>query len=190
MPPPRAKTLTVDLKRTPVNAYDGSRQPRHGSLTGGAVRRTGHTGLMASWDEVMTAAPDLAQTVQQRFTGHKHHTMATLRADGSPRISGTEVEFVDGRVVLGSMPDALKAKDLQRDPRVAIHSQGEDPPADDPSGWSGEAKISGTATEVPAEGHHRFEIGVTEVVFTKVEGDELVVWSWHANGGERTRRRR
>ena len=145
---------------------------------------------MASWDEVVAAAPELAQTVQQRFTGHKHHTMATLRADGSPRISGTEVEFVDGEVQLGSMPDAVKAKDLLRDARVALHTQGEDPPADNPRGWAGEAQISGTARAVPAEDHHRFAIDITEVVHTKVEGDELVVWSWHANGGERTRRRR
>jgi hypothetical protein len=145
---------------------------------------------MPSWDDVLTAAPELAQIAQERFTAHKHHTMATLRADGSPRISGTEVEFADGQLVLGSMPNALKAKDLLRDPRVALHSQGEDPPEVNPSDWSGEAKITGTARPTPHEDHHRFEIDVTEVVFTKVEGDELVVRWWNPTTGERVVRRK
>jgi hypothetical protein len=41
-------------------------------------------------------------------------TLATLRRDGSPRISGTEVEFTDGQVWLGMMPGSLKALDLRR----------------------------------------------------------------------------
>ena len=144
---------------------------------------------MPSWDEVIAAAPELAQTVQERFARRKHHTMATLRHDGSPRISGTEVEFADGQVVLGSMPGARKAVDLLRDARVAIHSQGEDPPEGNPSGWPGEAKISGTARATPHADHHRFEIDVTEVVHTRVEGDELVVRWWTPTGGEQVVRR-
>jgi hypothetical protein len=145
---------------------------------------------MPSWDEVRAAAPELAATVQHAFTRRKHHTMATVRADGSPRISGTEVELTDGQLALGSMPGALKAKDLLRDPRVALHSQGEDPPESDPSDWSGEAKISGTAAESPHEDHHRFVIDVTEIVFTRVEGDELVVRWWTPAGGEQVVRRK
>ena len=144
---------------------------------------------MPSWDEVRIAAPELAQVVQDRFAARKHHTMATVRRDGSPRISGTEVEFADGQVVLGSMPGARKARDLQRDPRVALHSQGEDPPVDNPSGWSGEAKISGTARQTPHDDHDRFEIDVEEIAFTKVEGDRLVVRWWRAGEGEHEVRR-
>ena len=145
---------------------------------------------MSSWDEVRKAAPELAATVQHAFTRRKHHTMATLRADGSPRISGTEVELADGQVVLGSMPGALKAKDLQRDPRVSLHSQGEDPPESDPSDWSGEAKISGTAAETPHEDHHRFVMEGTVVVFTWVVVDALVVRWWTPAGGEQVVRRK
>src|SRR5258708_12486320 len=74
--------------------------------------------------------------------------MATLRRDGSPRISGTEIEFADGQLGIGSMPGAVKALDLRRDPRVAIHGPTEDPPELNSAGWKGEAKIAGTATEV------------------------------------------
>jgi hypothetical protein len=145
---------------------------------------------MPSWDEVKAAAPELVANVQHAFTRRKHHTMATVRADGSPRISGTEVEIADGKVVLGSMTGARKAQDLKRDPRVALHSQGEDPPEADPSDWAGEAKISGTAAQTPHDEHDRFEIDVTEVVYTRVEGDELVVRWWTPSGGEQVVRRK
>jgi hypothetical protein len=74
---------------------------------------------------------------------HVHKTLATLRRDGSPRISGTEVIFAEGELWLGSMWQAMKARDLQRDPRFALHSGSDDPPA-----WSGDAKMAGRAEEI------------------------------------------
>ena len=72
--------------------------------------------------------------------------MATVRADGAPRISGTEVEFDDGEIHLGMPVTSRKALDLRGDPRVAVHSQGRDPAAD--GSWAGEAKFSGRAVPV------------------------------------------
>ena len=114
--------------------------------------------------------------------------MATLRRDGSPRISGTEIEFADGQLRIGSMPGALKALDLRRDPRVAIHGPTEDPPAGSASGWRGEAKLAGTATEVGSGGSaHRFLIDIQEAVITRLNeaGDRLVVESWTEGRGYR-----
>jgi hypothetical protein len=105
---------------------------------------------MATWSEFAAAEPGFAARVRSLMLSRKHLTMATLRRNGSPRISGTEVEFVDGQLRIGSMPGAVKALDLRRDSRVAIHGPTDDPPAGDPSGWKGEAKIAGTATEVAA----------------------------------------
>ena len=70
---------------------------------------------MASWSEFAAAAPTLAARVQERFDAHKHKTMATIRKDGGPRISGTECQFQDGELFIGSMWKAVKALDLQRD---------------------------------------------------------------------------
>jgi len=53
---------------------------------------------MASWSQVLADSPHLAARVQERFEASRHKTMATLRADGSPRISGTETRFVDGEI--------------------------------------------------------------------------------------------
>jgi hypothetical protein len=104
----------------------------------------------------------------------RHMTMATLRASGAPRISGTELEASDGELWLGSMPRARKALDLLRDPRVAIHGPTVDPP-EDPRGWVGEAKVAGRAVAVPHDGaSHRFRLDVEEVVFTHL--NEATVW--------------
>jgi hypothetical protein len=124
--------------------------------------------------------------------------VATLRRDGSPRISGIEAEFRDGEVWLGMMPGSVKALDLGRDPRLAVHSASEDPPEDDPSRWPGDAKLAGLAVEVPhakedpGQTAHRIRIDIREVVVTRVgePADHLVIESWHPDRGLRRRIRR
>lgn len=150
--------------------------------------------LMPSWEVVVAAAPELAAMTQERFASGKHSTLATLRTDGSPRISGSEVEFSDGEIWLGSMPGAVKALDLRRDPRFALHSPTSDPPSDNPAAWLGEAKIAGRAIEVSdttaSDQPHRFRLDITEVVFTGVADGQLEIVSWHPEAGVRTRHRR
>jgi hypothetical protein len=154
-----------------------------------------------SWEEVEAAAPELATRVQARFDAHKHKLMATLRADGSPRISATEAAFREGNLWFGSMTGAVKARDLQRDPRVALHSAPVDEELTD-----GDAKISGRVTEVtdPAarraysgettpeeveapEDFHLFRVDVEEVVLTTVDQERqlLIVDSWNPTRGQR-----
>ena len=142
-----------------------------------------------SWAQVESEAPELAAAVRACFDVRKHCTMATLRADGSPRISGTEVQWEDGALWIGSMPGARKAQDLQRDGRVAIHSPTVDPPQGAESSWAGEAKVAGRAVEVPTkDGSHRFRIDLAEVVHTRVDGDALRITSWHPGRGVEERR--
>ena len=147
---------------------------------------------MASWAEFKRAEPEFALRVRTLMTSRKHLTMGTLRRDGSPRISGTEVEFADGELRIGSMPRAVKAMDLRRDPRVAIHGPTNDPPAKNPAGWKGEAKVAGTAREVDSGSDaHRFLIDITEVVITRLNdaGNRLVVESWNPARGYRAMER-
>jgi hypothetical protein len=151
---------------------------------------------MASWEEFAAAEPEFEQRVRARFTARKHSTLATLRRDGSPRISGTELGFNDGQLILGMMPGSMKARDLRRDPRLALHSPTEDTSEDDPSSWRGEAKLAGRAIELtdrkrPNRGH-RFRVDVTEVVLTRVgePPDHLVIESWHPERGLQRRERR
>jgi hypothetical protein len=143
---------------------------------------------MASWAEVETQAPELAALARSFFDGFTHKTLATLRRDGAPRISGTEVEFSDGEAWIGSMWRAVKALDLQRDPRFAIHSGSPDPP-----GWRGDAKIAGLAEEVtePGAESHRFRLDIAELVVVRLgePADHIVIDAWHAGRGVSSRRR-
>lgn len=147
---------------------------------------------MASWAEFEAAEPGFASRVRKLMSARKHLTMATLRRDGSPRISGTEVEFADGQLRIGSMSRAVKAMDLRRDGRVAVHGPTSDPPVGNAAGWKGEAKIAGTAREVDSgDDSHRFVIDIQEAVITRLNeaGNRLVVESWNPERGYRTMER-
>lgn len=145
---------------------------------------------MTGWQEVEQAEPEFAQRVRALFDAHRHKTIATLRADGSPRISGIEAVFENGELVFGSMPDARKGADLRRDPRFALHSATVDPVEGAEAGWPGEAKISGRAiTAGPAtEGDgDRFHADIAEVVHTHLneQATMLVVEWWTPTHGLR-----
>jgi hypothetical protein len=156
---------------------------------------------MASWSEFEAAAPELAARVRERLDAHVHKTLATVRRDGSPRISGTETQIADGEIWIGSMWEARKARDLQRDPRFAIHSGSDDPPD-----WSGDAKLAGVAEEILDEDEvrrrngeagangpsHLFRLDLREVstVGLTAARDGLVIDMWTPEGGVRSIRRR
>jgi pyridoxamine 5'-phosphate oxidase-like protein len=159
---------------------------------------------MASWSEVEAAAPELAARVRATLDAHRHKVLATLRADGSPRVSGIEATFADGELWLGMMPGSRKALDLRRDPRLALHSASVDPSEEDPSAWTGDAKVAGRAVEVddPAllerlgageggGGAHLFRVDLTEVVHTRVgePADHLVIEVWGEDTGLRRLKR-
>jgi hypothetical protein len=152
---------------------------------------------MPGWSEFEAAAPELAARVRERLDAHVHKTIATVRRDGSPRISGTETRLVDGELWIGSMWQALKALDLQRDPRFALHSG-----SDEPDEWGGDAKLAGVVEEITdpdrvreingeaAAGgpSHLFRLDLREVSTVGVNDKRtaLVIEVWTPDGGVRT----
>lgn len=154
---------------------------------------------MPAWNEFAEAQPEFASRVRRLFDAGRHKTIATLRSDGSPRISGIECEFVDGDLRFGSMVGARKGADLRRDPRFALHSPTFHPEEGRESEWPGEAKIAGRA--IPAgtitndgesEAHgEMFVADIDEVVITALNDDatRLVIESWtSARGPQRIER--
>ena len=149
---------------------------------------------MPSWGTVEAEAPELAALARGFLDAYVHKTLATLRRDGSPRISGTEIAFADGELWLGSMWRSLKALDLLRDPRFALHSGSADPPD-----WTGDAKLAGRAQEVTdserkmaiigadasPDSSHLFRADVTELAVVRLgePADHLVIETWHAGRG-------
>jgi hypothetical protein len=141
---------------------------------------------VATWGEFEKAEPEFAARLKKLMTTRKHLTMATLRRDGSPRISGTEVQFSKGQLQIGSMPRAVKAMDLIRDPRVAIHGPTHDPTQ--AGRWRGEAKIAGRAIAIPSKSAgHFFRIDIGEAVITRLNSTRngLVIESWEPGRGYR-----
>jgi hypothetical protein len=151
---------------------------------------------MPAWSEFEAAEPELAARVRQLFEAGRHKTIATLRADGSPRISGIECEFVDGELRFGSMTGARKGADLRRDPRFALHGPTFHPEEGKVAAWPGEAKIAGravpagpVATEAGGEqpDGELFVADITEVVVTGLDegATKLVIESWAPGRGRR-----
>jgi hypothetical protein len=152
---------------------------------------------MATWQEMEKDAPEFAERVRSRFAVGTNKTIATLRKDGSPRISGSELEIKDGEVTLGMMSGSMKLLDVRRDPRVAVHSPTTEPPSN-PVEWLGEAKLAGRVVAIPPpaeggeEGSGYFRVDLTEVALTHVgdPADHLVIESWHPGRGYRRRTRK
>lgn len=146
---------------------------------------------MVSWGDIEAAEPAFAEAVRRRFDQHRHKVLATLREDGSPRLSGIESEFRDGEVWLGMMPGSRKALDLRRDPRLALHSGTEDPEEDPAPGTVFDAKLSGRAVDEAspegAEPAHRFRIDISQVVLITLGDppDHLLIRTWTEPGGLR-----
>ena len=147
---------------------------------------------MTTWAVFAAEAPNLAASVRASLDANKHKTLATLRRDGAPRISGTEIMFAGDDLWLGSMWQAIKARDLLRDPRFALHAATIDP-GDDPSSWPGESKLSGVVEAVTdpdrlravvgeggGEQMHVFRCDLREVVHTALspQADRLVIDLW------------
>ena len=153
-----------------------------------------------SWRSLEAEAPGLVALARSFLDAHTHKTIATLRRDGSPRISGTEILFVDGELWLGSMRHSVKALDLRRDPRFALHSGSVDPPE-----WAGDAKLAGRVEEVTdperkraiiggeasVDASHLFRADITELAVVRLgePADHLVIETWHAGRGIRRRQR-
>lgn len=161
---------------------------------------------MTNWNDAIDAAPELAADVQARFEAHGLGLLATLRKDGSPRITGIEPWFGGGELWLGMMDQSLKALDLLRDPRLSLHSA-----TTDTEVAEGDARVSGRAVLVDDEGEmvaalaefhratgneappgpmHLFRVDVGELMHLKPAGDHLDIRIWTPGRGERLVERR
>jgi hypothetical protein len=127
--------------------------------------------------------------VQARLLASRHSILGTLRADGSPRLTGLEAHFGAGELWLAMMPDSRKADDLRRDPRFSLHS------APDVELVDGDAKVSGRAElvtdeatiaafvdrlpmDLPPSGMALFRADLTDASLARVEGDFMVIAAW------------
>ncbi len=142
---------------------------------------------MADWNQFEEEAPVLANAIRERIEAHKHLVLGTLRANGTPRLSGIEAFLIGENLWIGSMPGTVKARDLIHDPRMSLHTAPLDITLSE-----GDAKITGTAIEasmetkewfrdqvdVPPGPFHLFCIDIQEAAYVTLDGSQLVISSW------------
>jgi hypothetical protein len=154
-----------------------------------------------TWRELADAVPAIAGPGRERLEAARVALLATLRPDGSPRISPIEPYLTDEHLLLGAMSWSAKAADLRRDPRCALHSV----VADRDSG-EGELKLFGRVVVAvsdvrdacsaawwqgrPPELATVFTLQIEEAAYIDwdIEGGTMVVRRW--SGGRFTERRR
>src|SRR5437764_15418947 len=92
------------------------------------------------WADLEAKQPRLGELGRTKLAGPGVVLVATIRRDGSPRVSPVEPLFWDGDLWLSMGWKSRKATDLRRDPRILVHSI-----VTNPSGTEGEYKLRGRA---------------------------------------------
>ena len=148
---------------------------------------------MRRWVDFEQAAPELAALGRERFARAGIVLIATIRKDGTPRISPVEFYAVEGHLMLGMMWQSFKARDLLRDPRCLVHSV-----VTSRAGNEGEFKLRGRAVELsepalrtaygdateaeidwrPSEPFHLFSLDIDDAAFVIYEEDEQRTTRW------------
>ena len=155
---------------------------------------------MSSWNDLTAVAPDLAALARARIEAHGLALLATVRRDGSPRLSGIEPLIAHGELWFGMMPDSRKGADLTRDPRFALHNATVDKQVTE-----GDVKIDGRVVDVsddtdavaaflaaftehagsppPPGPMQLFRADLTRVSAIRPAGDHLAIDWWSAADG-------
>lgn len=147
--------------------------------------------MTTAWNDFEHQAPHLADHVRDRLQRHGLALLATLAADGSPRISGIEPVFQGDHLWLAMMPDSVKGRDLRRDGRLALHNA-----TIDKDVTHGDVKIHGVAVgandrdqpgtpDVGADAE-LFHVDLTRVASIRVDTDHLVIRTWRPGQAVRT----
>ncbi|HEU5268812.1 MAG TPA: pyridoxamine 5'-phosphate oxidase family protein [Jatrophihabitans sp.] len=157
------------------------------------------------WSDLLQSQPELAELGRRKLLDPGVALVATIRRDGSPRLSAVEPFVLAGELLLSMLLGSTKAADLLRDPRLLVHSV-----ITSRDGGDGEFKLRGTAraqtdpdiqrrySEAVAESlgwrpvpgrFHLFAVEVEDVTFISYDdatGDQFVA-RWPA-GDEYVRR--
>jgi hypothetical protein len=91
------------------------------------------------WSDIGSTQPGLARLAQERLIDPGVVLVATIRHDGTPRLSPVEPYIMAGELWLSMMWQSTKARDLLRDPRILVHSV-----ITNRDGTEGEFKVRGT----------------------------------------------
>ncbi len=143
---------------------------------------------MAHWADFEQAEPALAVKGRERLHGRPSY-LATVRRDGSPRVHPVTPIVAAATLYVFMEPTSPKGKDLQRNPRYALHCG-----VEDVNGGEGEFLVRGSASLVndprvraqaaaaspytPADRYILFQLGVDQAELRAYAGGRPVVSRW------------
>lgn len=149
----------------------------------------------------LEAAPQIAEPMSHRFRAAGLGILATVRPDGSPRVSPVELMFVGDGLHIGMMPGSRKYGDVRRDGRVSLLTA-----VADRHDLGGEGKVFGRLRELGSDeaddvlragataagldadalaGSPVFELLVEAAAWQRVEGESWVSSTWSPVHGAR-----
>jgi hypothetical protein len=111
---------------------------------------------MRSWADFAAEAPDLAAFGQRRLERRIAY-LATIRADGAPRVHPVSPFIGDGCLAVYMEPASPKVADLRRDGRYALHCA-----VEDNEGGGGEFYVTGRAQEIAEAKRRAAAVGWAE----------------------------
>jgi hypothetical protein len=134
-----------------------------------------------SWQELRQRRPELAAFGERRL-GSRVAYLATVDADGSPRVHPVTPIVMPERLMVFMEPTSPKGHDLRRGSRYALHCS-----VEDDQGGGGEFRVRGTAREVtdaalraqaavhapyePSPAYVLFELLVDDAFSTRYDAD-------------------
>ena len=143
-----------------------------------------------SWERLAAEAPELAEIAHACLSRFGVAMLATIRADGSPRLDPIEPVFVEGELLIGPGRRTAKARDLRRDPRYALHGMVSGPDAGDPDvKLYGRVErrnvLAGWWAERPADADvYALTIGEALTIEWDLASSRMLVRRWTAAAGE------
>jgi len=122
---------------------------------------------MMTFAEFESTAPEIGAFVRKKIETTGLALVGTTRRDGWPRVSAWELFICEGRIYVGSMPNAVKVKDLRRDPRCCIFT-----PLADKDDLEGEGKLFCVAREITTRQEHE----QVRQAFKELRGFDMGEW--------------
>jgi len=113
---------------------------------------------MLSWADFGAEIPHLEAFGRRRLERRIAY-LATIRADGSPRVHPVSPFIGGGCLAIYMEPKSLKAADLRRDARYALHCA-----VEDNEGGEGEFYVTGRAEEITDAPRRAAAVGWAEAV--------------------------
>lgn len=127
---------------------------------------------MASWQDLESEAPGLAAFGAERLRGSPTY-LATVRADGRPRVHPVTPIIAAGRLFVFMEPTSPKGRDLRERGGYAIHNGVPDSQGTGGEFWASgvghqiddpdtRSNVAEAASYTPADRYLLFELGVDE----------------------------